>query len=205
MEKILEFIMLYYTWILGGSIIILLAVIGYYADKTNFGQGKEKKQQDNGDTQIESQQQIERINNTINKAVIEEQQKNNLKSDNNLEIPMIEQQNDNLNNPKIEENINKEDQSTFNQKEETNVTITDNLEQQNDRNDDFDDVFKVFDQEINELLPEKDIVDEELLDEIDNLSLDKTQKIDVIDISNLDDIELPDIKSITKEQNIWKF
>ena len=43
MQTILEYIMLNYTWILAGSIIILLAVIGYYADKTNFGQGKTKE------------------------------------------------------------------------------------------------------------------------------------------------------------------
>jgi len=40
MNIIVEFILSNYTWILIGSIIILLAVIGWYADKTNFGQGK---------------------------------------------------------------------------------------------------------------------------------------------------------------------
>lgn len=47
MTKILEYITLNYTWFLGGAILILLAIIGYYADKTNFGQGKPKKDDDN--------------------------------------------------------------------------------------------------------------------------------------------------------------
>ena len=40
MTKILEYIVSNYTWFLFGAIIILLAIIGSYADKTNFGQGK---------------------------------------------------------------------------------------------------------------------------------------------------------------------
>ena len=43
MKTFLEYIMLNYTWFLGGAIIILLAIIGSYADKTNFGQGKSKE------------------------------------------------------------------------------------------------------------------------------------------------------------------
>lgn len=43
MKTFLEYIMLNYTWFLGGTIIILLAIIGSYADKTNFGQGKTKE------------------------------------------------------------------------------------------------------------------------------------------------------------------
>ena len=46
MKDILEYIMANYTWFLGGAIIILLAIIGSYADKTNFGQGKEKIKDD---------------------------------------------------------------------------------------------------------------------------------------------------------------
>ena len=44
MESILEYIMLNYTWFLGGSIVIILAIIGSYADKTNFGQGNKKEE-----------------------------------------------------------------------------------------------------------------------------------------------------------------
>ena len=40
MSTIIEYIVSNYTWFLIGAIIILLAIIGSYADKTNFGQGK---------------------------------------------------------------------------------------------------------------------------------------------------------------------
>ena len=40
MTQMLEYIMQNYALFLGGAILILLAIIGYYADKTNFGQGK---------------------------------------------------------------------------------------------------------------------------------------------------------------------
>ena len=40
MNVMLEYILSNYTWILFGLIIILLAIIGWYADKTNFGLGK---------------------------------------------------------------------------------------------------------------------------------------------------------------------
>ena len=43
----LDFIMRYYGWALGGSILILLAIIGSYAEKINFGQGKDDQKEDN--------------------------------------------------------------------------------------------------------------------------------------------------------------
>ena len=49
MVNILEYIVSNYVWFLGSAILILLAIIGYYADKTNFGFGdkiQEKKELD---------------------------------------------------------------------------------------------------------------------------------------------------------------
>jgi predicted negative regulator of RcsB-dependent stress response len=40
MNQILDYIVQNSAWFIGGVILIVLAVIGYYADKTNFGQGK---------------------------------------------------------------------------------------------------------------------------------------------------------------------
>ena len=40
--QILEYILANYTWFLIGIVLILLAIIGYHADKTNFGQGKKE-------------------------------------------------------------------------------------------------------------------------------------------------------------------
>ena len=47
MMHILEYILENYTWFLVGIVLILLAIIGYYADKTNFGHGKKNTQKEN--------------------------------------------------------------------------------------------------------------------------------------------------------------
>jgi len=51
MKQVLEYIVQNYTLFLAGAVLILLAVIGYYADKTNFGQGKNpnNKEKNNSD------------------------------------------------------------------------------------------------------------------------------------------------------------
>ena len=36
----IEYIVGHYAWFLGAILLILFAVLGYYADKTNFGQKK---------------------------------------------------------------------------------------------------------------------------------------------------------------------
>lgn len=43
MSGIIDYIVGHSAWIIGGAILIILAIIGYYADKTNFGQGKNAK------------------------------------------------------------------------------------------------------------------------------------------------------------------
>ena len=48
MKQVIEYVVQNYAWFLGGIILILLAIVGYYADKTNFGQGKsDKSKKDN--------------------------------------------------------------------------------------------------------------------------------------------------------------
>ena len=66
--------------------------------------------------------------------------------------------------------------------------------------------FKKFDEEFNELLPKKEIISNDLLDDINDMSLDKTQKIQISDIPKVDDVELPKIKTLpVEEDDIWKF
>jgi len=167
MEKIVEFIMLNYTWIVAGLIIILLAIIGSYADKTNFGQGKPKEEIKKEDTKIEKEE-LQTINEVI---------------ENQAEVPIKEKTIDQNQIPEPQEN-----------NIETNSTTS------------IDSSFEKFDKEFNELLPKKEIIDGELLEEIDNLSLDKTQKLNLTDIPDLDDVELPKIKSMEpEEEDIWKF
>ena len=74
MKSLLEYIMLNYTWFLGGAIIILLAIIGSYADKTNFGQGKDNNKENEEDF-IDDNIQIENSTDFITQPVIENESK----------------------------------------------------------------------------------------------------------------------------------
>ena len=51
------------------------------------------------------------------------------------------------------------------------------------------------------ILPKKELITSDLLNDIDDLELDKTQKLNLNDIPNLDDIELPKIKSNSIKSN----
>ena len=59
--------------------------------------------------------------------------------------------------------------------------------------------------EVKDLLPKKEVIDDDMLSDINNLSLDKTQKYNFGDIPDLDDVDLPKIKKTDDEEDIWKF
>ena len=171
METVLEYILLNYTWFLVGAIIILLAIIGYYAEKTNFGQGETEEKNNNDNLNIQDSVLEEGITNKI-------------------------QQNNSINE------INPETKKEVVEQVTTDAPIVND----NSRDEVFEKNFENFDKEFNEILPQKEIIDDELLDEIESLSLDKTQKIDLRDIPDLDDVELPKIKNLKSEnEDIWKF
>lgn len=154
MEQILEYIVLNYTWFLGVVIVILLAIIGYYAEKTNFAQGKEKNVEDKKE-------------------------------------PLVEQ---NVEEDKIEEV----------DEQEVKEEKTDNLNPIPEKS--LDETFAEYDSEINYLLPKKNLIDDELLDEIENLSVDKASSRDLTETLDLSNLELPKIKNIVEEEtDIWKF
>lgn len=190
MIEILEYISLNYTWFLIGAIIILLAIIGSYADKTNFGQGKNNSNLDDALNKNE-------VKEDNDKEVLNESVGYNLNKN---------KQNEESNNiNQIDKNNNKK-QKDNNKKQVDETPISIESEIQSEKANDFEESFNKFDQEFEALVPKKDIIDGELLDDIDNLSLDKTQKFNISDIPDLDDVELPKIKNLkTDEKNIWKF
>ena len=199
MQTILEYIMLNYTWFLVAAIIILLAIIGSYADKTNFGQGKDKKEinQNTGFNQ----------NKLLSETLKQEQPV--LKSE-----KISEQQNENNITQQTANKIVESQKVLMNKTDdlEENNSNLDNVERLEENNSNLDNVerleekFSEFDKEFDALLPKKDILDVELLDEINDLSLDKTQKINLTDIPDLDDVDLPKIRSLNSiDEDIWKF
>lgn len=247
--EILNFIISNYIWFLAIIIVILLAIIGYVADKTNFGQGKniddqidmeslnsmgidqlysrnieqqEKEEQVQNEQQIPSTLQSE--NNNLN---LQEPDLNNLfDQNNNLENNVTNEENNNIlnlsNDLSISEPVNlsevKQETKNINvdlssvlastqvindkiDKMKNNVGINLELETavEDNKNDDFD-------EEFNLLLPEKEIIENDLLSDIDDIELDKTLKYDFSDISNFSNIELPTIKDVNKKNHdLWKF
>lgn len=59
--------------------------------------------------------------------------------------------------------------------------------------------------EVKGLLSKKEVIDDDLLSDINNLSLDKTQKYNFGDIPDLDDVDLPKIKKADSDEDVWKF
>ncbi len=304
MTEIIEYITSNYTWFLGGAIIIVLAIIGYYADKTNFGQGKSKlkneqnnKKQDkfeldkianDNSKEIEDEDNQEIINakeifeeNSLedipndeysnsedlnkeyynifdeNNKIINknEQDEYNFNPDNVFNIPEtsnLNQSEDLLFSPELNDleinnfsgdiqnqnnnildnisNINKESQLYNNEltdtlinndEEKTNQELNLNLLTSNEDNElkipinieenKTDDQmiqanFEKFDEQFNTIIPKKEIVNSELLEDIDELSLDKSKKFTIDDIPDLDDVDLPEIRETKiSENDIWKF
>lgn len=204
MEKIVEYIMMNYTWIIGGSIVILLAVIGYYADKTNFGQGYSK------DKNEESDEQLIDLSNVKLSSLVEKKETNEttLKDNNVEEIQnQVGIENNNFGTDEVNQQIQKENpsqQSTVSLELNSTNDLNYNLESKTDAEE--KEKIEKFNKEFEEILPEKSIIDEQLLDEIENLSFDKTQKLNLSEIPDVDDVELPKIKSMEKiDEDIWKF
>lgn len=179
MKTFLEYIMLNYTWFLGGAIIILLAIIGSYADKTNFGQGKTKEDDSEKLRELELeklklQQQLEQAQRVQEETPVVENQVEEAKE----EVVEVEQ-------PKKTPKTTKKEATTL---------------------ESYEEKYAKFDKAFDALLPKKGFDDGDLLDEIESISLDKTQKIDITEIPNLDDVDLPKIKALDPvDEDIWKF
>lgn len=216
MAEILEYITANYTWFLGGAIIILLAIIGSYADKTNFGQGKKniEKTEEQEMAKLENKRLSEYINSDSTEKEktnldINDNNNKNISPDNSV-IDSTEKiknlgDNDNL----VSDNKIKKSELELN----INDILSDTASKANyisneEKNEDnsFEESYNKLDEEFNAILPKKEVIEDDMLEDIENLSLDKTQKFNLNDIPDLDDVELPEINKLGKsEKNIWKF
>lgn len=207
----IEYIAANYIWILAGLITLLLIIIGYYADKTNFGQNNDVEEEPNviDDTNDESE--------VINPTEISQDQ--NVPQDNQMDLiemqpaleTSVEEPTKEIETPIVEESIATEEAEESAQTIESPVIeepkeLENTIEQPKEEPEKVDS-FEQYEEEINELLPEKDIMSiqaDDLLTDINNLSLDKTQKLNLSDIPDLDDVDLPRIKKLQKEdEDIW--
>ena len=178
MIQMLEYITQNYTFLLGVLVLILLAIIGYYADKTNFGQGKNKE------SEVENQsKQHEEIGNSDQKI-----------------MELIEKKEPEIYQQGIQEEKRQEENYEPQQLKEivdVQTKKTEIIEEQI-KNKELE--------EIDMLLPKKELINSDLLNEIDGMELNSLKKKATIDVPNLDDISLPKIKNLVEsEQDIWKF
>lgn len=189
MTAILDFFMTNYAWFLAGILIILLAIIGRYADKTNFGQGNQDSK--NGEDNLKTE---DKLLDKKPENLISSQETNTVDNvQDNIEPIIINNNNDNIegNNDNALKNTSVEN------------VVSQDLE---NRQEKLEESFQKLDKEFDQVIPKKELIDNSLLDDIDSLSLDKTQKIDISDIPDLDDVELPDISKMKSDDgDIWKF
>lgn len=186
MIQILEYIAQNYTFLLSVLVLILLAIIGYYADKTNFGQGKNQEKETK-----ETTEEPKTLNDVFNVSVSPEEK--NI-TENIEPINVHEEKHDIINQEivennkeenKIENNVNdlKKDELTLKNEEQTREL-----------------------EEIESLLPKKELINNELLNEIEEMEFNTIKEKRTFDVPNLEDISLPKIKNLVeKEQDIWKF
>lgn len=297
MDEIIEYVTQNYIWFLGGMIVILLAIIGSYADKTNFGQKKikDKKEKDqNLNSEMENQE------GNLDDALFgtfPEENTNNLEQENQSLDQQLEEQVDeslyapleNSEKDELEElygplETTGEELVEQNELTETSVSEETNMNENSDGLEGADLIFddtigeqnleevienvpdtqqypdsvdtieadesladwydmdnvvsttseiqpnamsidltgsditsqseeeleeikeeqrEQFEEEFNSIVPEKEIIDEELLDDIEDLSVEEDKKFESTEIPDLDDVELPEIKIPKKD--IWKF
>lgn len=238
MRYMLEYITQNYTLFLFGAIVILLAVIGYYAEKSNFGQGKTDKAKDEkntnneidlkstglmdvtNDSEINTKNNIEdnTKSNTVNTVQVESNTTSNINSRENLTNDMsikVEtnsidhsedvnesvQEKEDIVNPIIDA-IHKE----LNLVSNDIIFDADEIKKKETKNQKREEAFNKFSNEFDALLPKREIINDDLLSEIDDLELGKTQKFNLKDFKGFDNINLPRISdTATEDQDIWKF
>lgn len=185
MIQILEYIAQNYTLFLSVLVLILLAIIGYYADKTNFGQGNKEKETKNKIEDLEEKDnKVEEFKETDDKI---ENSSEGIVTE-NVVIEKVEEQKQ----EEINYNVNEE----FALQEEQRKAI--DKDSQMPESTEFE--------EIDSLLPKKELINNDLLNEIEGMELNSLKQKASFDVPDLDDISLPKIKNLVeKEQDIWKF
>lgn len=227
MLDLFKYILANYTWLLIATILTLLAIIGYFAEKTNFGQGKqdnnldEENKEDKAITQkIEDEENkqmlssdMQQPNNLENNSVIDDRgaitpnpiENPDLSTDQNVEVKQNVENTDKINSDNdsnaVVSSINNLDSNINEEVNNSTITVP-----ENDSSILDDKQFDKFEKEFDSVLPKKKVIDSDLLEDIDELSLDKTQKFKLTEIPDLDDVDLPKIKDLKNTDiDIWKF
>jgi len=183
--EIFVFISQHYIWFLIAAILIFLAIIGYYADTTNFGLGKTIE-----DDKNKNKIALENMKFEGTTGINQNYYNQNIVNPNNI-----------VSQPIKDQTIG----SQSNQSTKTSAPSTVKKEEAKRDNLLDDEMFNKFSEEFDMLLPKKQTIADDLLTDISDLDLGKTQKFDFSSFSSFDNIELPEIKQMEEEpDDIWK-
>lgn len=190
MSDIVQYLIDNYIWILSIIIVILLAIIGYFADKIKLGQIIETDKKPTDDELINNIKD-KQFSDLLGEEPKEEKKKEKSKKNKKEEVvEEIEKTTEEI----IENPI--EDIET--PVEEVTDEIVEVSKEEPKEEISFDEVF-------NEVIPVKSLMDDDFITDIENLTIDN-KKNKTTEIPDLDDIELPKIESLAPEQeDIWRF
>lgn len=192
MDLIIEFVTENYVWVIVAGIVILMAVIGYIADKTDFGRNK-----------FESEPEEKKEKVKPEKIVKEKVKKEKVKKEKNKkekvveELPIIEPNTlESVNNETFEQPIYTETQQDFQTEENTYVDdngefTTNNLNQEIETE-------QTVDQSLFEPLPS---IDQVFSDQpVEGNSVDVTSEPISVDLTS--EVQNSEVES---DDDIWKF
>ena len=193
-NEIMNFINEHYLKLVIGLVLVLMAIIGYYAEKTNFGNKlkKENKKENKVDIDniglndfVESNSDITSINQT-NEIV---QDSGNLPSQENINENNINGYN---------ENFQSKETLTEEQTLMKNNVVLDDVNVETNLDDEFKKVF-----------PTEESMDYDLMVDINNMHI---EPLESVDISNNNayaklssNIDLPEINDFESSGDVWKF
>ena len=181
------------VWILVGIVVILLAIIGRYADQTNFGEGKKiikvKKKSSKRDIidklaveekEEEPKEELKKEEKPVEKAEVDiiEEMKNNTRDNFNPDADTTSVLDQNIQTEELKEQKKKESEEMSS-----------------------DEFLKTDDLDI--LLPKKNVVTGDFLQEVEDINLDFKKKDLLSDIPDLDDVDLPNIRKKKGKTDIW--
>lgn len=199
----MEFIIENYIWFIIGGIVILMTIIGYIADKTNFTKKEENKEK----IKHSKKNKVEKIEELPKQEPVKETSEIDLMEDFNMDTePAFE-----TDEPKVDDEIlNNVVESSQELDEVVESTKEEPVElEKTEINDEAEEVLSETLEKIDEE-PKEDIIEEDLYVGLDGTPNAYKETLEE-DSENLE-IELPSISSLdselreeTDEDDVWKF
>ena len=193
MDLIIEFVTENYVWVIVAGIVILMAVVGYIADKTDFGRNK-----------FESEPEEEKEKVKPEKIVKEKVKKEKVKKEKNKkekvveELPIVEPITlESVNNETFEQPIYNETQKDF--QIENNTYVDDNGQFTTDSLNQEIETEQTVDQSLFEPLPS---IDQVFSDQpVEGNNIDVTSEPINVNLTN-EEVQNSEVES---DDDIWKF